>query len=477
MNRKSFLKNVALLSALTASSLNAKGKKSTSSAPEKIKPENGGGFDLSPRIFKTGNVEMKISVPEEFKGKIDNLDVSIICGDGGWDDTQKESYGTNNAMRPEYEIVDGAIIVKTRFMRESRYTVIVHEGKFSKKTRYQSSTPQIAFLRAFALKSDLYKLRPRKGDIHIHSTNSDGCNKPVDVALRNYEIGMDFQSISDHRVWQTSEDMRILFSKYPTSMSFYNAEECHHSSVHVHNFGGKASLTDYVNSHKDEFKAIASKYYKTIEGEGITNRMKRTVSSTEAEFEIIRKLGGLAILNHPYWQCNYAKAPHYNMTMQSIDLLCQRKNFDAYEFVNYCCKDISVSMANSKYFELCKNGLNYPVVGATDAHTIHQQGNGYTVVFTKSDNIEDVKDAILKHRSLAVAEYPPAKMVFGEKRYVDFLYFLYDFYFPKHDKLVAEEGKILRKIIEKGESPELIKKLESASKQVEDLYPSLLKMS
>ena len=395
----------------------------------------------------------------------------MICGDGAINELDGSS-GWMNAYKPTFSVVDGKIVITTRFNQESRYTVIVHDGKFSKKTRRQDRTPEVAFLRIYALKPDLFALRPFKGDTHIHTTNSDGRNKPVDVALRNYEIGMDYQAISDHKVWRTSDEMRNLFSKYPTSMSFLHAEECHFTSIHVHNLFGKGSMTKYINNNRKEFDAIVARILPTITEKNISKKMRNTIAATEAEFEIIRKLDGLPVLNHPYWQANGGKAPFFNMTWQSIDLLCDRKKFDVYEFVNICCNDISVSLANSKYIELASKGIKYPVIGTTDAHDVNSQGNGYTIAFAKSSGREDIAKAILTHKSLAIAVYGNKKMVFGDIRLANFAYFLYEVYFPIHDKLVAEEGKILRKIIEKGESPELLKKLSVASKKVRDLYPS-----
>ena len=161
------------------------------------------------------------------------------------------------------------------------------------------------------------------------------------------------------------------------------------------------------------------------------------------------------------------------MTWQSIDLLCERKNFDIYEFVNICCGDISVSLANSKYVELASKGIKYPVIGTSDAHNVKSQGNGYTVAFAKASDFQSVKKAIMTNKSVAVAAYNGNEMIFGDIRLVNFMYFLYKVYFPKHDKLVAEEGKILRKIIEKGDDPNLIKKLNEISTQIENLYPSM----
>ena len=472
MNRKSFLKSVAFLGAVSTAYLNAAEKKSAKNDDKKIKPENGGGFETDALIYKTGNAKITVSVPENYKSKIDNLDVMMLCGDGAVNDEDGSS-GWLNMYKPSFSVVDGKIEINTRLNYESRYTVVIHDGKFSKKTRRQDRTPEIAYLRIYALKPDLFALRPLKGDTHIHSTNSDGANKPLDVALRNYEVGMDYQAISDHRVWQTSEDMRLLFSKYPTSMSFFHAEECHYTSVHVQNLGGEGSLTDYIKNNRKEYDAITEKYLATIPEKNISKKMRRIVAATEAEFEIIRKLKGLAVLNHPYWEANGAKAPFFNMTWQSIDLLCERKNFDIYEFVNICCGDISVSLANSKYVELASKGIKYPVIGTSDAHNVKSQGNGYTVAFAKASDFQSVKKAIMTNKSVAVAAYNGNEMIFGDIRLVNFMYFLYKVYFPKHDKLVAEEGKILRKIIEKGDDPNLIKKLNEISTQIENLYPSM----
>jgi hypothetical protein len=170
------------------------------------------------------------------------------------------------------------------------------------------------------------------------------------------------------------------------------------------------------------------------------------------------------------------------MTDESVEALCARKKFDAYEFVNFCCQDLSTSLSNAKYTELYKEGIRYPIIGATDAHHIKRQGYGYTIAFAKSNTWSDVRDAIMNFRSLAVCDtaygkcYPNGRerMIYGERRLINYAHFLVKEYFPEHDKLVAEEGKLLKEILEKGETQERLTKLKEASNKSKSLWDSVL---
>ena len=53
--------------------------------------------------------------------------------------------------------------------------------------------------------------------------------------------------------------------------------------------------------------------------------MKEEVAKVEIQFQIICELGGLAVVNHPYWLTNRG---NFNMTESSIDIICKRNNFD-----------------------------------------------------------------------------------------------------------------------------------------------------
>ena len=157
---------------------------------------------------------MSVALPEAYKDKTENLQLSLLCGDGAWLFKEKKpSFAGENALK--FEVADGKLSADADFERECRYTLLVKDKTIkidkAKKNRLKNI---VAAFPLYALKPDLYALAPFKGDSHIHSTNSDGKNKPQEVALRCYEVGLDYQAISDHKTYETSQDMKNLFAKF-----------------------------------------------------------------------------------------------------------------------------------------------------------------------------------------------------------------------------------------------------------------------
>lgn len=459
MNRKSFFKHLSLLGASFGIFARA-----AEAAKAKIGIAPKEKFESEKKIFKLGKHTLKIKIPEYLKPKLNDLAFNIFR-----DHMDLERH---KSLTPK---IDGDFFVfDVEFAKEGMYQINVFDN--SQKNKKKKGRP-IAKLNIYALEDDLYALRPMKGDTHIHSTNSDGRNPPIEVAMRCYEVGLDFQAISDHRCWKTSDDMMKQLGKYDTSMSFYHAEECHFAITHVHNLGGSQGITQYINANKAMFDKRVAELAKTLPKDMSTN-LKVEIAKTEVQFQIIREFGGLAVLNHPYWLTGRG---NFNMTGSSIDAICARKNFDAYEFVNYGCKDISTSLSNAKYTELREQGIKYPVLGTTDAHNVNNQGMAYTILFAKSNKWADVKDAILDRRSLAVCDtlYVESRpkdrerMIYGERRYINYAHFLVKEYFPAHGELVIEEGKVLQEILDKGESDERLAKLKSASAKTKAHWDSI----
>ncbi len=78
-------------------------------------------------------------------------------------------------------------------------------------------------------------------------------------------------------------------------MTFYNAEEFHMAYPHIHNLGG----TENIKAHIPQYYKRVAQIMKTITGD-FSERIKKDIAKIEAECEIIRKFGGLAVFNHPY---------------------------------------------------------------------------------------------------------------------------------------------------------------------------------
>ena len=255
MDRKTFIKSIAVIGASPVFAAGVPSK--DADGKNKTKSESfGGGFVPSARIFKTGRAKLTLRPPEKYAGKLSSLSVSILYGDAAWDG-KSDSFPWARDFPAKYREENGAFAIDADFKKECRYTFVVKDKKRGGNESFVASVP------VYALGEDIYALRPFKGDSHIHSTNSDGKNSPEEVALRCYEVGLDYQAISDHSVYSTSEDMKRKFSRFPTSMSFFNAEECHYSHAHIQNFGGSQSLTEYVKKNRGEFDALVAEIEKT----------------------------------------------------------------------------------------------------------------------------------------------------------------------------------------------------------------------
>lgn len=465
MDRKSFIKSVAaggVFAALSPLSVAECGEKNPPFAK----------FDMQKRVFEVGkNYSVAVKFPEKLRGKVEGGFLSVL-GDDGASDVNGDFFNKPVGTPIPFKISDGAMRFDIKFGREQGYCIRLFDGKIPPETEAHKMPRPIAVLHVYALERDLLSLVPLRGDFHIHSTRSDGRNKPEEVALRCYECGFDFQSISDHGRYQPSVDMQKLFSEYDTSMAFYNAEECHMAYPHIHSLGATQSVSDYIYANIPWYYRRVDVIMKDIP-ETFPLRVRKDIAKIQAECEVIRKFGGLAVYNHPYWQKDLMGVQYYNQSPKSIwDEVCRRKIFDVYEFVNYGCGDMSIARAACNYAELRARGLHYPVIGNSDAHRVEDQGSSYTVVFAKSNSIEDVKAAIMARRSVAVAEFEytdktqrdfgrPARFAFGEDRFVRFAYFLFGHYFPEHGKAVAAEGRVLRDIIlGKKQSEENAAKLE-----------------
>ena len=96
-------------------------------------------------------------------------------------------------------------------------------------------------------------------------------------------------------------------------------------------------------------------------------------------------------------------------------------------------------------------GYDYPIVGSSDAHgTVNHDDFTWlqTVVLAKSDSLEDITDAIKAKRSVALEQYPQEyQRAFGDYRYVKYVQFLLEDYFPRHDELCYEEGRLMKEAL------------------------------
>lgn len=94
---------------------------------------------------------------------------------------------------------NGVIKFNYDFEQEQEYIIqiksVVEQGKI---------TPVIESS-VYALKEDLYKKKVMKGDLHLHTTFSDGLESPEHRTVMARENGFDFLAITDHNGYHGSK--------------------------------------------------------------------------------------------------------------------------------------------------------------------------------------------------------------------------------------------------------------------------------
>lgn len=326
-------------------------------------------------------------------------------------------------------------------------------------------------LYVFSLKQDLLGCLPWKGDLHMHSDRSDGRDTPAHVAAACRRVGFDFMALTDHGQFRPSLEAIEAFADVPIDLMMYTGEEVHApgNPVHIVHVGGRDSINEQFNS-RDYIEAVRSK----IE---LMPRLPLGVdpyayASSLWIFEQIKAGGGLSIFCHPYWLNIYSENQQgYYISEPLTTILLDQQPYDALEVLGGYHLDEAESnnLQIARYHDERARGRKIPIVGVSDAHgceTGELFGWFYTLVFSRSPELTDIKQAILDCRSVAVEALPGEVIrVHGPFRLVRYALFLLRTYFPEHDRCCKEEGEAMLSYI--GEVDGLDR--QAAAKKIEQL--------
>lgn len=306
-------------------------------------------------------------------------------------------------------------------------------------------TEQAAF-KVYALRDDLFRLRPFKGDFHMHSNGSDGQESPAYMAATNRKAGFDFMALTDHYWYEPSLAARDAMADFGCDMLVCPGEEVHlpNNEVHIVNFGGSSSVNQMVRDNTEQYFAGVKEYEKSVP-ENYDPDTRFQVAASEWTFDRIRETGGLSVFCHPYWFYRH----HNHIGEDVIELLMERTKFDAVEVVGGCRIYTDWNMlCMARWQEFLANGKRIPVVGVSDSHCGDNGMTGwyYTVVFAEKLTFESIAEAIRDNRSVAVHWIPNTyPTVVGSYRLVRFTFFLLREFYPWHDELCRIEGEIIRR--------------------------------
>ncbi|HZJ58201.1 MAG TPA: PHP domain-containing protein [Clostridia bacterium] len=302
----------------------------------------------------------------------------------------------------------------------------------------------------YSLGRDLYPLRPYKGDLHMHSSYSDGRESPAYVAGACRRIGLDFMALTDHGQYGPSLKAQEAYEDLVIDLKILPGEEIHPPDNYIHmiNFGGNFSVNDLINAHEDD-------YYKEVqeimekEGADLPEKERYIYASCKWCFERVRQGGGLGIYCHPYWVYENM----YNVSNTLHDYIYNQKPFDAYELIGgfHLHEAESNHLQVAYYQEERAKGVKMPIVGVSDAHgcdTGELFGWYYTVVLSPDLELSSLIGGIKDLKSVAVEALPGSPVrVYGPYRLVKYVLFLIREVFPLHDELCYEEGRLMLEYI------------------------------
>ena len=375
------------------------------------------------------------------------IDGRLSCGETAcWDEMESVAHELRE---------DGVLCFEMALSGEGEHRFVLFSGEHA-----------VLEFRIYSLEPDLFRLRPFKGDLHLHSNRSDGRESVAQVASIARFRGLDFIGITDHRRYFSSAEAAELMCASGDGLLICPGEEVHlpgapgrlfesgdpcfrtrwvwrRSPVHLVNFGGGVSVNDLADQDEGRFRREVEEAARELpETLPVTDRW--SIASTEWAFRRIRENGGLAILSHPYWQVNGRTA----ISEAVLESLIARRNFDALEIVNGSYAE-SNFLAIARYRQAREEGGRFSGIAVTDGHRFEReelQKMPYTLIFTPSLSRESIIEAVRAGYCCGAmpAAGEPLPLLCGNFRLVRYGYFLLREYFPRHDALCRQSVSLPR---------------------------------
>lgn len=417
-------------------------------------------YDIYPKVFRK-NVESTITI-KPMGGKIEfengkNYRIDICALEKG------------NHRYPDstvFKFIDVRYDSQIGFRFDNTF-----EEEMMYFIRIRDDDKRIAQLSVYCVDDDLIGRYPFIGDLHIHTTRSDGSECPAMVCANYRAHGYDFMVVSDHARYYPSLEAIDAYKDVNIGLNIVPGEEVHmpevdgiHLDFHMVNFGGEYSINALTETEAVKEKGTG-KMFRSLNGEcpkyielstwqkmikdiAITLDVPKGVNPIQAAafkwiHNEISKAKGLSIFPHPTWINDVYHVPEvFN------DYVTEMGWFDAFEVLggeNYFEQN---GFQTLKYYEDRANGINYPIVGSTDSHSsLISNRNAFicsTIVFAQENEKDCLIKSIKDFYSVAVDTISPEFRVIGNNRLARYATFLIKNYFPLHDELCFEEGRAMR---------------------------------
>ncbi len=293
----------------------------------------------------------------------------------------------------------------------------------------------------YSLNDDLYERRALRGDLHVHTTASDGDDTAEYVCACYRKSGSDFLAVTDHHIYNASGDAKEKLS-FMKNFTILCGEEVHNryaGAFHMVNIGSKYSVNDlYLSDPERIEREAASLADETEIPDGLD---KHEYLHRVLLYRKIKESGGFAIFPHPCWSVGYM-----NTSSRMSEAVMKNGLCDAFEVLGGTGSVARNNMQVAIYNDLRVQGCDIPIVGSTDSHSVTGESHlkASTLVFAKDG---DIIGAVRDHYSVAVETVPgEAARVYGKRRLVWYAHFLLQNYYPVHDELCAISGTYMAEL-------------------------------
>jgi len=346
--------------------------------------------------------------------------------------------GTKVAVVPE----NGRVRFTAYFESEQEHSLIIVQTCDTRKKT-------LGDFHIYSLNEDLYKMRPYKGDIHMHTNYSDGVESPAYMTSAGRRLGFHFMALTDHRFIGSSAIARKAYDGVALDLRIYDGEEVHSpdNPVHIVNFGGDSGITELYKADDSTYRKEVAELMESLPPtpEGV-NRFHYAACNWVVER--IRERKGLAMLAHPYW----VTGNRNNVDEALLNQFFEDNTFDCLELISgdhreWIAKNDINGLQIARYEEERAKGRRIPVCGISDTHGLETSeafGRYYTVCFSPSLEVADLIASVRDMRSVAV-ETPVGDIqrAYGPYRLVRYTHFLLREILPQHDEMCFEEGRLM----------------------------------
>ena len=428
-------------------------------------------YDVFPLVFEAGK-EVTITIrslgsdPDFQKGE--EYELKIVGFDGGMlaDFPLTASCDKMKLICTE----ENGFVFTHKFETEQEYNLI-----FS-KVDSEGNRKNIKDFTVYAVEGELAKRYPYIGDLHLHTYLSDGDELPEVVCANYRRHGYDFLAITDHRRYYPSLRAINAYKDCPVELTMVPGEEVqlplingHRNDIHIINFGGEYSINGMIESvHVEEVgKAPELRALKPERAPEVMtlrefeDKMQDLADNADLPeniekipyavckwvFDEIKKANGLGIFAHPNWK----RRSGYHSPEVFTDYMFQQKPFDAFEVLGGERYYEQNGFQTVRYYEEKAKGNNVPIVGSTDSHCSYASNKGAficsTIVFSPENERTQLISSIKDFYSVAVDTISKEFRLVGDRRLVKYSCFLLKNYFPLHDELCYEEGRLMKQYV------------------------------